>query len=129
MLKEHNVLEENIILSNLFCTPIAAKSLITAFPKVISYLHNMSNVYINVYTILMYTLMSNLKNINIYVYVRFPNILLFLNKIILLLFIDEDFNIRDPYCCAKSFWTKILWYGLIIFLYSICYKRDTTYNA
>lgn len=36
VLKEHNVLEENIILSNLFCTPIAAKSLVTAFPKVIS---------------------------------------------------------------------------------------------
>lgn len=34
VLKEHNVLEENIILSNLFCTPIAAKSLVTAFPKV-----------------------------------------------------------------------------------------------
>ncbi|XP_029676216.1 uracil phosphoribosyltransferase homolog isoform X1 [Formica exsecta] len=33
VLKEHNVLEENIILSNLFCTPIAAKSLVTAFPK------------------------------------------------------------------------------------------------
>ena len=34
VLKEHNVLEENIILSNLFCTPIAAKSLVTAFPQV-----------------------------------------------------------------------------------------------
>lgn len=34
VLKEHSVLEENIILSNLFCTPIAAKSLVTAFPKV-----------------------------------------------------------------------------------------------
>ncbi|XP_078044672.1 uracil phosphoribosyltransferase krishah isoform X1 [Augochlora pura] len=33
VLKEHHVLEENIILSNLFCTPIAAKSLVTAFPK------------------------------------------------------------------------------------------------
>ncbi|XP_006559830.1 uracil phosphoribosyltransferase homolog isoform X2 [Apis laboriosa] len=33
VLKEHNVLEENIILSNLFCTPIAAKSLVTAFPQ------------------------------------------------------------------------------------------------
>jgi len=39
VLKEHNVLEENIILSNLFCTPIAAKSLVTAFPKVISVIH------------------------------------------------------------------------------------------
>jgi len=37
VLKEHNVLEENIILSNLFCTPIAAKSLVTAFPKVLTY--------------------------------------------------------------------------------------------
>lgn len=34
VLKEHNVLEENIILSNLFCTPVAAKSLVTAFPQV-----------------------------------------------------------------------------------------------
>lgn len=34
VLKEHNVIEENIILSNLFCTPIAAKSLVTAFPQV-----------------------------------------------------------------------------------------------
>lgn len=33
VLKEHNVREENIILSNLFCTPFAAKSLTTAFPK------------------------------------------------------------------------------------------------
>ncbi|XP_033313347.1 uracil phosphoribosyltransferase homolog isoform X3 [Bombus bifarius] len=33
VLKEHNVIEENIILSNLFCTPIAAKSLVTAFPQ------------------------------------------------------------------------------------------------
>lgn len=33
VLKEHNVPEENIILSNLFCTPFAAKTLITAFPK------------------------------------------------------------------------------------------------
>ncbi|XP_024946026.1 uracil phosphoribosyltransferase homolog isoform X2 [Cephus cinctus] len=33
VLKEHNVQEENIILSNLFCTPIAAKTLVTAFPK------------------------------------------------------------------------------------------------
>nr|XP_012151944.1 PREDICTED: uracil phosphoribosyltransferase homolog isoform X3 [Megachile rotundata] len=33
VLKEHNVLEENIILSNLFCTPVAAKSLVTAFPQ------------------------------------------------------------------------------------------------
>ena len=37
VLKEHNVLEENIILSNLFCTPIAAKSLVTAFPQVCIY--------------------------------------------------------------------------------------------
>lgn len=35
VLKEHNVLEENIILSNLFCTPFAAETLVTAFPKVI----------------------------------------------------------------------------------------------
>ena len=34
VLKEHHVLEENIILSNLFCTPPAAKVLVTAFPKV-----------------------------------------------------------------------------------------------
>lgn len=34
VLKEHHVLEENIILSNLFCTPPAAKTLVTVFPKV-----------------------------------------------------------------------------------------------
>lgn len=34
VLKEHNVLEENIILSNLFCTPPAAKTLVSVFPKV-----------------------------------------------------------------------------------------------
>lgn len=34
VLKEHNVKEDNIILSNLFCTPFAAKSLVTAFPQV-----------------------------------------------------------------------------------------------
>ncbi|RZF48556.1 hypothetical protein LSTR_LSTR011171 [Laodelphax striatellus] len=33
VLMEHNVLEENIILSNLFCTPFAAKSIISAFPQ------------------------------------------------------------------------------------------------
>ncbi|EEB12023.1 Uracil phosphoribosyltransferase, putative [Pediculus humanus corporis] len=32
VLKEHNVSEENIILSNLFCTPTAAKSLTSEFP-------------------------------------------------------------------------------------------------
>jgi uracil phosphoribosyltransferase len=34
VLKEHCVPEENIILSNLFCTPYAAKSLTSAFPQV-----------------------------------------------------------------------------------------------
>lgn len=34
VLKEHCVKEENIILSNLFCTPFAAKSLTSAFPQV-----------------------------------------------------------------------------------------------
>ncbi|XP_021913751.1 uracil phosphoribosyltransferase homolog isoform X2 [Zootermopsis nevadensis] len=33
VLKEHNVAEENIILSNLFCTPFAAKSIMAAFPQ------------------------------------------------------------------------------------------------
>lgn len=32
VLKEHNVLEENIILSNLFCTPSAVESLTSEFP-------------------------------------------------------------------------------------------------
>jgi len=45
VLKEHNVLEENIILSNLFCTPIAAKSLVTAFPKVFIYCVCMILIY------------------------------------------------------------------------------------
>jgi uracil phosphoribosyltransferase len=34
VLKEHNVAEENIILSNLFCTPFAAKSVMAAYPQV-----------------------------------------------------------------------------------------------
>lgn len=34
VLKEHGVKEECIILSNLFCTPAAAKTIVTAFPKV-----------------------------------------------------------------------------------------------
>jgi Uracil phosphoribosyltransferase len=34
VLKEHNVAEENIILSNLFCTPFAARSVMTAYPQV-----------------------------------------------------------------------------------------------
>ncbi|KAJ1528358.1 hypothetical protein ONE63_006778 [Megalurothrips usitatus] len=33
VLKEHNVLEENIILSNLFCTPVACRSVTAAFPQ------------------------------------------------------------------------------------------------
>lgn len=33
VLKEHNVAEENIILSNLFCTPFAAKSVMAAYPQ------------------------------------------------------------------------------------------------
>lgn len=33
VLKEHNVLEENIILSNIFSTPASVKSLLSAFPK------------------------------------------------------------------------------------------------
>jgi uracil phosphoribosyltransferase len=34
VLKEHNVPEENIILSNLFCTPFAARILTAKFPLV-----------------------------------------------------------------------------------------------
>ncbi|CAH1389316.1 unnamed protein product [Nezara viridula] len=33
VLKEHHVLEENIILSNLFCTPFAAKAIVQTFPQ------------------------------------------------------------------------------------------------
>ncbi|GLH13801.1 Uracil phosphoribosyltransferase [Gryllus bimaculatus] len=33
VLKEHHVLEENIILSNLFCTPFAAQMVTTTFPQ------------------------------------------------------------------------------------------------
>lgn len=33
VLKEHGVKEECIILSNLFCTPAAAKTIVTAFPR------------------------------------------------------------------------------------------------
>lgn len=32
VLKEHGVHESSIILSNLFCTPQAAKTIVTAFP-------------------------------------------------------------------------------------------------
>lgn len=32
VLKEHGVKESSIILSNLFCTPAAAKTVVTAFP-------------------------------------------------------------------------------------------------
>lgn len=34
VLKEHGVQEDCIILSNLFCTPAAAKTIINTFPKV-----------------------------------------------------------------------------------------------
>lgn len=34
VLKEHRVAEDNIILSNLFTTPIAAQTITTAFPLV-----------------------------------------------------------------------------------------------
>lgn len=34
VLKEHRVTEDNIILSNLFTTPIAAQTITTAFPLV-----------------------------------------------------------------------------------------------
>jgi uracil phosphoribosyltransferase len=37
VLKEHNVPEENIILSNLFCTPFAARILTVKFPLVKSF--------------------------------------------------------------------------------------------
>lgn len=37
VLKEHNVPEENIILSNLFCTPFAARILTAKFPLVKSF--------------------------------------------------------------------------------------------
>nr|CAG4650327.1 EOG090X09VM [Sida crystallina] len=33
VLKDHNVLEENIILANLFCTPQATQTIVTAFPQ------------------------------------------------------------------------------------------------
>lgn len=35
VLKEHKVKEENIILSNLFCTPIAVQTVLESFPRVI----------------------------------------------------------------------------------------------
>lgn len=34
VLKEHGVKEDCIILSNLFCTPLAAKTVMDSFPKV-----------------------------------------------------------------------------------------------
>ena len=34
VLKDHNVMEENIILANLFCTPSASQAIVTAFPQV-----------------------------------------------------------------------------------------------
>nr|CAG4646426.1 EOG090X09VM [Macrothrix elegans] len=33
VLKEHSVLEENIVLANLFCTPPATQTIVTAFPQ------------------------------------------------------------------------------------------------
>jgi len=33
VLKDHNVLEENIVLANLFCTPQATQTIVTAFPQ------------------------------------------------------------------------------------------------
>nr|CAG4644964.1 EOG090X09VM [Leptodora kindtii] len=33
VLKDHNVLEENIILANLFCTPQATQTIVNAFPQ------------------------------------------------------------------------------------------------
>jgi len=36
VLKDHNVLEENIVLANLFCTPQATQTIVTAFPQVIT---------------------------------------------------------------------------------------------
>lgn len=34
VLKDHSVLEENIVLANLFCTPPATQTIVTAFPQV-----------------------------------------------------------------------------------------------
>lgn len=34
VLKEHGVIEDCIILSNLFCTPAAGKTIVSAFPRV-----------------------------------------------------------------------------------------------
>lgn len=34
VLKDHSVLEENIVLANLFCTPPATQTIVTAFPLV-----------------------------------------------------------------------------------------------
>jgi len=33
VLKDHHVLEENIILANLFCTPSASQAIVNAFPQ------------------------------------------------------------------------------------------------
>jgi uracil phosphoribosyltransferase len=35
VLKDHSVLEENIVLANLFCTPPATQTIVTAFPQVL----------------------------------------------------------------------------------------------
>lgn len=37
VLKEHAVDEENVILLNLFCTPVAARTITAAFPRVTIY--------------------------------------------------------------------------------------------
>ncbi len=37
VLKDHSVLEENIVLANLFCTPPATQTIVTAFPQVSTY--------------------------------------------------------------------------------------------
>lgn len=42
VLKEHGVKEDCIILSNLFCTPIAAETVVSSFPKVTQYCSTIS---------------------------------------------------------------------------------------
>lgn len=46
VLKEHNVLEENIVLSNLFCTPVAVRSITAAFPQVSDYVKTLDKMQI-----------------------------------------------------------------------------------
>lgn len=65
VLKEHRVSEDNIILSNLFTTPIAAHTITTAFPLVcFSLRYNYNIFFLDNWYLLIYILFLD-DNINV----------------------------------------------------------------